>query len=31
VWLPARELEQSGQNGATSVDLRPLGGSVLPL
>jgi Peptidase M66 len=28
VWLPAREL---GQSGAVSVDLRPLGGSVLPL
>ncbi|HXK20657.1 MAG TPA: M66 family metalloprotease [Polyangiaceae bacterium] len=28
VWLPAREL---GQSGAASVDLRPLGGSVLPL
>ena len=28
VWLPARAL---GQSGAASVDLRPLGGSVLPL
>lgn len=34
VWLPARELAQSGQNGqmgGVSVDLRPLGGAVLPL
>ena len=31
VWLPSRELAQYGQNGAISVDLRPLAGSILPL
>jgi hypothetical protein len=31
VWLPAAELLRSGQSGAASVDLRPLGGSVLAL
>ena len=31
VWLPSLALEQSGPSGAVSVDLGPLGGSVLPL
>lgn len=31
VWLPARELAPYGQSGAITVDLRPLGGSLLPL
>jgi hypothetical protein len=31
VWLPALELEQNRQNGVANVDLRPLGGRVLPL
>jgi hypothetical protein len=31
VWLPAQELAQRAQQGAASVDLRPLGGAVLPL
>jgi hypothetical protein len=31
VWLPAAELTARQQSGAASVDLAPLGGSVLPL
>jgi hypothetical protein len=31
VWLPSRELAQRGQNGAVIVDLRSLGGALLPL
>jgi hypothetical protein len=31
VWLSARELEQGGASGAVSLDLRSLGGSILPL